>query len=268
MSNANSFDKLAYQQQAKDWTEFQLPTMPTVPAVQKFQDKVAGDLQALRNSVTEIAAVLRTERTELQAISGDSDSSPSKMARLSIEAKAKARDALTALMQGYEARLARVRQAAIDAQKEPSSPNEVVSELQLSTALGFVREMFAAAGAGNVGERELNTLMGLGLPGMATAVRTYIPQWIQMNYANAGTTLRQSVSRMLHSVLDKAAKPSEAPLYSAARDVLQELSEGEPRLKTAYQMAMTEAEGGIWVRSGTGRLAAWTKGTLIQVFAA
>lgn len=253
---------------ATDWNNFQLPTMPVQPAVQKFRDGVAADLATLRDCGAQFAAVLRQERAELQAISGDTDSSPAKMARLSIEAKAAARDALTRLMQGYEQALGRVRAAALDAQSQPSNSNEVVSELQLGTALGMVREVFASAGTGNVGERELQTLMGLGMPGMATAIRTYIPVWIQTHYANAGTTLRQSVTKMLHSVLDKAAMPSEAPLYSAARDVLQELAEGEPRLKGAYDMCRTEVEGGIWMRSGTGTLPTWRKGGgVVQVFA-
>lgn len=252
--------------QTNDWDTFSLPSMPVVPAVQKFFDGVSADLDALRNFAPQMAGVLQKERATLNAISGDVDSSPAKMSRESIAAKEKARDALTRLMQGYEAALGRVKEKAQAAQNAPINPDAAVSELQLSTALGMVREIFAAAGPGNVGEGEIAALMALGMPGMTQAIRLYIGIWIQTQYGNAGTTLRQAVAKTLHTLLDKAAKPTAAPLYAAARAVLQELADSEPRLKAAYQMTLSECESGIWIRSGAGRIPAWQKGELVQIF--
>lgn len=240
-----------------------LPTPTPPPAVEKLQSATSGDLAILRAGADQFAGILRELRATLNSISGDSDSSPSKMWRLSSEAKTAANDSLTRAMQGFEAAIARVRSAALAAQSAPINPDATVSELQLSTALSFVREVFGAAN-GNPGQSDIDTLMRMNLPGMVQALRTYVPVYVSLAW-KGDQSMQRATTKALNAQIDLASKPSEAPLYTAARDLLDELAQGESRLKVAYQQAQNEAQSGITTRTGFRTLPGWTKGALIQV---
>lgn len=241
------------------------PPAPAVPeSVTTFQSSVAADMATLRGGVPLFAATLRTLRAALQAISSNTDASGAKMWRDSQAAKDTARAALSATMDRLQTTLVRVRAAALAAQALPISSDAVVSELAFANAMTFVREVFQGAGRG-VGQAEINQLVQLGLPGMGQAIRTYIPIHVG-NVAGGDTTLQQSLAAMLNTVLDVAIKPTEAAVYSAARDLLAELADGESRLKIAYQMATTEAQADIATRSGYRNLPDWGKNGLVQIF--